>query len=274
MGLEASPRLGKIRKHLRGVKRRLLYVFLAFGIGASLTWYFRTVVMLWLLAPAREQLSPTGQPIFTSPTEMFSLTIGLAIKGGLVVGFPVLTYHVARFLSPLLSKRQRHFLVLFLPASLLCYLAGIAFAYFVLLPTGLQFLLHFGTEVAVPMIRISEYMTLVFAMLFWLGVVFELPLIMMMLVKLRIVSYQQLKRLRRYVPAMAFILSAIITPTFDIINQTLVAVPIILLYEVGLVLSWLATGGLGRLTLWLRTRERKQRHRVAEFWWRIESFWQ
>ena len=213
-------------------------MFVAFGVGASLTWYFRTTIFLWLLAPAGGRLSGTGQPIFTGPTEMFGLTVSLVMKGGIVVAAPVLVYHTYRFLGPLLNKRLRRTISLFLVLGFILYLGGTAFAYFVLLPTGLRFLLNFGTDIATPMIRITEYMDMAVAMLFWLGVVFELPLLMLLLAKLRVMSHKTFKRIRRYVPATAFILAAIITPTFDIINQTLVAIPLILLYEAGVFLAW------------------------------------
>lgn len=219
-------------------------MFLAFGVGASLTWYYHEAVFRLLLAPAKGALSPfAGLPIFTSPTEMFGMTISLAMKGGMAVAFPVLVFSAYGLVSPLLNPKQRRFAVLFLPAVFLCYLGGAAFAYFVMLPTGLNFLLHFGTNIAVPVITITEYMRLVTALLFWLGVVFEIPLIMFLLAQLKIVSRKRFKKFRRYVPAAALILSAIITPTFDVVNQTLVAVPIVLLFEAGLLLAWLAEGG-------------------------------
>ena len=161
------------------------------------------------------------------------------MKGGLFAAFPVAVYHAYRLLRPILSKKVRRFLGIFIPAGFVCYLCGVAFAYFVLLPTGLKFLLQFGTEVATPMVRITEYMSLAIAMIFWLGVVFELPLAMLLLAKLRIVSHKRFQKLRRYVPLAAFVLGAIITPTMDMVNQTLVAVPLILLYEVGVFLAWL-----------------------------------
>ena len=142
--------------------------------------------------------------------------------------------------SSLVPPQQRRFLVIFLPATVVCFLFGAAFAYFVLLPTGLQFLLNFGTGVAVPVIVLDEYISLLTAMVFWLGVGFELPITMYLLAKMQIVSYLRLRGLRKYVPVAAFVLSAIITPTFDVFNQTLLAVPIIVLYEVGLFLSWVA----------------------------------
>ena len=234
----ATPRLKALLRHLRSVKRRLLWVFIAFGVGSSLTWYFRTTVLGWLLLPAGGQLSATGRPVFTNPTEMFSLVVGLAIKGGLVVAVPVLVWQVFLFLRPLLSKRQGRFVAIFLPAVFVCFLGGTAFAYFVILPTGLRFLLGFGTDVADPLIRITEYTDLALALLFWLGVVFELPLVMFLLVKMRVVAYQRLKSFRKYVPLAAFILSALITPTVDIVNSTLVALPLIVLYEVGVILAW------------------------------------
>ena len=130
--------------------------------------------------------------------------------------------------------------MIFMPATVACFLLGAAFGYWVLLPNGLKFLLNFGTGVAVPLIVLDQYISLLTAMIFWLGVIFELPIAMFLLAKLRIVSYLRLRRLRRYVPVAAFILSAIITPTMDVFNATLMAVPMIALYEVGLFVSWLA----------------------------------
>ena len=216
-----------------------------------------------LFAPAKGGLSPYGGlPIFTSPSEMMSATIHLAMMGGLVAAFPVATIGVYQLVSPLLGRKRRRFVSLFLPAVFVCYLGGVAFAYFAMLPFGLTFLLHFGSGIAVPLIGITEYMSLVTAMLFWLGVVFELPLVMFLLTKLRLVRYERFRQISRYVPGAAFILSAIITPTFDVVNSTMVAVPIILLYGVGLLLSWRARPkDKGHKTIWQR------------IWWRLVSFW-
>ena len=233
---------------LRGVRRRLLPVFFFFGVGASLSWYFIIPIFGFLLAPAGGRLSPDGKPIFTSPTDMLVLQVGVSIKGGLIAAVPMLLYQAYNFLRPLLGVKVKHFIWWFLPLGALCYIGGTAFAYFVVLPTGLQYLLQFGTGVATPMIRITEYMSLVTALVFWMGVVFELPLAMMLLAKLGIVDYRGFQRFRRYVPPAAFTLGVIITPTVDPLNATLVAVPLIILYEAGIILSWL-----------VRPRQRKQR---------------
>ena len=230
----------RLARQLRGVKGRLLWVLVFLGLGMSLTWYFKTDVFRLLLEPADGGLSPDGRPIFISPIEMFTVTLSLVTKGGVVAAIPVAAFHIYRFASPMMGRRPKRIVKTYAALALALYLAGTAFAYFVLLPTGLRFLLSFGTDIATPMIRITDYLEIAMAMLFWLGIVFELPLVMMLLAHLRLVSYKQFRKVpRRYIVFAAFILGAIITPTFDAVNQTLVAVPLIVLYEVGVALAWL-----------------------------------
>ena len=232
---------GAVQRLIRRVKLRLILVFVAFGIGAGLTWMYREPIILWLFIPARGSLSSFGGlPIVTSPTEAFGVVISLVMRGGLIAAFPVATYSVLTLVSPLLDRKQRRFLLwLFAPAVFLCFLGGAAFTYYVLLPTGMRYLFSFGANIAVPAIQLSEYMNLSMTLIFWAGVVFELPIVMLTLSKLRLVGYARFKKYRKYVPLAAFILGALITPTFDMVNSTLVAVPIIVLFEMGLFLAWL-----------------------------------
>ncbi len=230
-----------MRRWARRARFGLLGTLVAFGAGAGLTWYFRETVFTLLIAPAGGMLSPhDGLPVYTSPVEVLSVTIKLALTGGVVAAIPVAVTTVFYLVSPLLSRHERRVVLLFLPAILLSWVGGAAFAYFVMLPVGIRFLLHFGEGFAVPTIRISEYLSLVTALIFWLGIIFELPLAMFLLAKLRMVSHERFRKLRKYVPVAALVLSAIITPTMDIVNQLLVAVPIVVLYEIGLFLAWLA----------------------------------
>ena len=263
-----APKGGALKRFIRKLRWRLLWVFTAFGLGGGLTWHFREPVFDFLLAPSNGTLSPfDGLPIFTGPTEMFSLTIGVAMKGGMAAAFPVATFSIANLLSPLLTRKQRRFIYwFFLPAVFLCFIGGAAFAYYVMLPTGLRFLLNFGEGIAVPLISITEYMSLVTAMLFWLGIIFNVPVVMYMLAKFRIMSHKRFVRFQRYVPVAAFVLSALITPTFDIVNQTLVAVPIILLFEFGLFLAWLARPKPKPTERWHRRWRRRT-------WGCIKSLW-
>ena len=180
------------------IRRRLFLVLITFGAGAAATWYYREAVFNILIAPSGGNLSPfDGMPVYNSPTAMMGATIQLAMRGGAIAALPVLAVSIYTLFSPLIPPQQRRFLVIFLPATVLCFLSGAAFAYWVLLPTGLKFLLNFGSGVAVPVIDISEYLNLLVAMMFWLGVVFELPIAMFLLAKLRIISYLRLRGLRK-----------------------------------------------------------------------------
>ena len=232
---------GAAQRLMRRIKLRLFFVFAAFGIGAGLTWMYRGPIISWLLRPGGS-LSPfEGLPIVTSPTEAFSVVISLVLKGGMVAAFPVATFSVVTLVSPLLDRKQRRFVLwFFTPALFVCFLGGVAFAYYVMVPTGMRYLINFGEGIAVPAIQLSEYMKISTALIFWAGVVFELPIVMFLLSKSRIVSYKKFVKWQKYVPVAAYTLGVLITPTIDIVNALLVAGPIVVLYEIGLFLAWLA----------------------------------
>lgn len=232
------------------VKWRVVWIGFAFGVGTFATWWYRAEVFDLLLAPSGGGLSPfDGKPVFTAPTEMMSASIRLALTGGRFAAIPVFTIGVITLLRPIMPRRLVRFIAVFLPAMFLCFIGGVAFAYIVMLPAGLGFLLHFGTDIAVPLITITSYMGLLMGLMFWMGVVFEVPLIMYLLTKLRVVSFKRLANLKMnvlFIPVTAFTLGAILTPTVDPINATFIAVPFILLYQVGLLLSWLVERGRRR----------------------------
>ena len=123
------------------------------------------------------------------------------------------------------------------PGSLACFALGAAFAYFFLLPPMLKFLLTYANDVAVPMIRISTYINLVVMLIFWMGLIFETPLMMFIGAKAGVISADTMAKGRRIIIVVAFLLSAVVTPTFDPVNQTLVAVPFLILFEIGLRLA-------------------------------------
>ncbi len=160
-----------------------------------------------------------------------------------LLALPVVVYELVMFIAPGLTPRERRYLLMFLPAVVITFALGVLFGYFIMLPPALRFLLTFDADIATPMIRVGNYMGIVTRLLFWLGMVFEIPILMFLLAKLRLVNHRMLARRRRIGIILAFVMGAMITPTFDPINQTLVAVPIILLYEAGIWLAWLARRG-------------------------------
>ena len=170
------------------------------------------------------------------------------MKSSLLVGIfaslPFVLYQIVMFVAPGLTGREKRYLYSLMPATLLSFVLGAAFGYFVLFPPAVKFLLSFGQELATPQIRIGSYISLMLSLLFWMGIVFQTPVILFFLSKIGIVTPEFLAKQRRYAIVVAFILGAAITPTFDPVNQSIVAIPIILLYELGIWLSKI--GRLGK----------------------------
>ena len=226
-----------LSKHLEELRWRILICVITLLLGSGICFGFFDVVSRALLAPAEQHLSSTGEPIFTEVTELFSVTVKICFLGGLILALPMLVYQGIMFVAPALTPTERRWAIVFVPSALLAFLGGAAFAYFVILPTILRFLLTFGGGMAEPMIRIGNYLNLVVTLISWMGFIFETPLVMLLLTKANVISTSTLARGRRFAVVLAFVLGAVITPTFDPANQALVAIPFILLYEMGIWLS-------------------------------------
>jgi len=230
--------------HLGELRTRLMWSAAAVLISTGVAFIFHERILILLMEPAQQFTDiPNGQPVYTELTEF----IGVAMKASLLFGFfaalPFVLFQMVMFVAPGLSPRERRYLYTLLPLSLLTFLVGAAFGYRILFPPAVNFLLSFGSDVATPYIRIGSYVNMMVSLLFWMGIVFETPLVMFFLSKIGVVTPQFLAKQRRYAVVGAFILGAIITPTFDPVNQTFVALPIIVLYEAGI---WLAKlGGRG-----------------------------
>ena len=230
-----------VGQHLQELRRRLIISTLTVVVATGVSFAFYKPLVRVLLRPGGFSTGADGpELVFIQLTEMLGVTVKVCLVSGLVLAFPMILYQVISFVAPGLTTRERRFLFAFLPGSLICFATGIAFAYFVLLPPALEFLKSFGSDLATPTIRIGNYISIVVMLLFWMGVVFETPLVMFLLAKLGIVTSRGFARWRRHWIVVAFILSALITPTVDPLNQVLVAAPLIVLYELGVWLSKLA----------------------------------
>ena len=213
---------------------------LAWSIGAGATFWWHPEVFAFLLAPAEKMLSPfEGKPTFTAPQDMFGSTLSLSMKGGQFVAFPVLLVGVLSMLKPFVPRRFWLFVTTYSAISIAMFALGASFVFWVMMPVSLHFLLNFGSGIAVPVILLTEYMALLLSLLFWIGIVFELPIAMQLLAKFRFVPYSRAKTLRKWIVPTAFIFAALITPSLDGTLTFLVALPILILYEIGLIAGWL-----------------------------------
>ena len=230
-----------ITAHLLELRRRLMWSAIVILVFTLVAFAFHQQILTLLMEPAQGFTDiPNEKPIYTELTEF----IGVAMKASLLFGFfaalPFVLFQMVMFVAPGLSPKERLYLYTLLPVSMILFLAGAAFGYRILFPPMVNFLLSFGEDVATPYIRIGDYISKMLMLLFWMGVAFDTPLVMFFLSKIGVMTPQSLAKQRRYAVVVAFILGALITPTFDPVNQTFVALPIIVLYEVGI---WLARLG-------------------------------
>ena len=228
-------------QHLGELRRRVFICVVALLVASAVSFVFFERLIEILVKPARDlQLGTGGELIYIEVTELLTTAIKVSLVSGLVLASPVILYQVVMFVAPGLTGREKRYLFGFMPAVILAFAGGVAFGYYVLTPPALHFLLTFGGDVATPMIRVSNIINLMIRLLFWMGLAFETPLVMYLLAQLGLVTARSLGKFRRYWVVVAFILAAIITPTVDPFNQALVAGPLLVLYELGILLARIA----------------------------------
>ncbi len=223
-----------IIEHLEELRSRLIKSLIALGIGAALAFAFTTPILRVLIAPAGVK------PIFLRPTEMFLTYFKVSMLAGVILAMPVIVYQFMRFAWPGLAGQERKYLAFVVPAATISFVAGVSFTYFVMLPYALRYLVSFGGDLAEAQWAIGEYITFVTTLLFWSGVVFETPLIIFFLARMRIITPQFLTSNRKIAVVVIAVIAAVITPTPDPFNMGLVMLPLLLMYELGILLAKLA----------------------------------
>ena len=169
----------------------------------------------------------------------------IAFFSGLVVAMPAILYQAWAFLSPAIGERARRYSATFVMVSLLSFILGGLFAYFILLPSALNFLLSIGKEDLIPMISVEKYVSFVLTIILCAGLVFEMPVAIFILTRMGIANHRFLRKKFKYAILAIFIIAAVITPTPDVFNMTLLAIPMIFLYEISIWVSFFATSRSG-----------------------------
>jgi len=228
----SSPDLKGISTHLEELRRRLIVCLVAVTAGILIAFAFAGQLFAILIRPAGDI-----NLIFVEVTEMLSTYMQVCLIGGIIIAMPVLVYELIVFVSPALTPREKKYVWIILPFIILMFAGGVIFGYFVLIPPAMQFLLSFGADIATPQIRIGNYISLVSRLLLAIGLVFETPVITTFLARLGILSSKWLAARWKWAVILAFVLGAVITPTLDPVNQTLIALPLIILYLLSILLA-------------------------------------
>ncbi len=241
-----------LMEHLIELRRRLLWSFAALGGSFALCLYFARPIFAFLVQPLLR--AGQGKLIYTDIFEAFFAEIKVAFFAAIMLAFPIMASQLWQFVAPgLYAKEKRAFLPFLLMTPIL-FLTGAALAYYVAMPLALRFLLGYQGNLggiqqeALP--AVGNYLAFVTKFLFGFGVSFLLPVLLMLLERAGVVSRAQLKAGRRYAIVAAFAIAAVLTPP-DVFSQLLLAVPLVLLYELALIAIWF-------------TERRRAREQVSE----------
>jgi sec-independent protein translocase protein TatC len=215
--------------HLGELRYRIVVSLCAVGVASVVGFQYSEQIINWLARPLPVKLA------YLEPTEPFWVNFKVALVAGAFLVLPVLLYQVWAFVAPGLLPRERKFALPFVILSTLCFAIGATFALTVIVPFAVTFLVSFKTGNLVATISVNRYVDFVLKFTIAFGLVFELPLAITLASRIGLVTPKFLAKNRKYAILLAFVAAAILTPTPDAFNQTLMAGPLILLYEVGIV---------------------------------------
>lgn len=221
--------------HLRELRSRLGKSVIALLAGSLVSFAFSKQILIFLLEPMGDY-----NVIAPRPTTSIGIFMKISLLSGVIIATPVIAYQLLAFITPGLTRKERRSLYWIIPGMTFSFIGGVAFAYFVMLPAAIPFLLGFLSDVVQPTWMVDEYIPFIISLVFWVGLSFETPLICYFLAVLGIVNAKQLLKGWRIALIAIAVLSAAITPTPDPFNMMLVMGPLLLLYFLGIFLAWLA----------------------------------
>ena len=245
-------------EHLEDLRRALIYSFYALCGGTAVALFFSPQIFRWLQSPMQRFLPPGSHFIITTPFETYFAYFLIAVVFGLLLASPFIFYFIWNFIRPGLKPEEKRGII---PVALTCallFVGGSLFGYFVVFPTGFQFAVKIlaGTDILL-MPKMSDYLGFSLRMLLAFGLIFELPLFMALLGRFGLVSAPKLRKVRKYVVVVIFLVAGVLTPGPDVLSQVLMALPLMILFELGILLVWLAEKKRGKTSDNLPQKEPK-----------------
>ncbi|MDA8441843.1 MAG: twin-arginine translocase subunit TatC [Peptococcaceae bacterium] len=228
-----------LMEHLKGLRRVLMISAYAVALGTIIGW----LVSDWAFAYLAQPVTALAKVSFitTTPMEPVLVKLKVAIVVGVVVALPILVWQIWSFILPALKQKERKSLYLVVPSSILLFIGGAAFCFYLVLPVGIKFLLFAGGGAvnSTPFVTKTSYMSFILTFLITFGLVFQLPVVLLILIQLGLVSPRTLAKKRRWALLIIIVLAAVVAPTPDLFTQGLMAAPMYFLYEVSIWLGYL-----------------------------------
>lgn len=225
-------------EHLDELRRRIVYSLLGVGVGLIAGFALLGRISAFLLEPTYSILPPGRHMIYTQPGEAFSFNIQIALIAAVVFAAPIIMYQVWLFIAPGLYANEKKMAIPFVAMSTLGFLAGALFNHYVVFKFMMKFFASFDTNDLVFMPKLEDVFDLYTKMLIGMGLVFQMPTIVLFLAKMKMVTWRFLVRNFKYAILVIFIAAAIITPSPDVVTQTIFAAPMLGLYLFGIVIAW------------------------------------
>jgi sec-independent protein translocase protein TatC len=225
-----------LTSHLQELRKRLIFSFIAVAAGFVICYAFSENLFAILSQPLLNMMPAGGSLIFTSVAEAFFTYMKVAFIAGIILTSPFVLFQVWAFVAPGLYRHEKRYVIPFVAAGSFFFLLGILFAYFVAIPVGFKFLLGYATDFIKPMPSMKEYLSFSIKFLLAFGLVFQFPVVLVLLARIGIVDAKTMARHRKYAILLIFIFAAVMTPP-DIISQLLMAIPLMGLYELSILLS-------------------------------------
>ena len=226
-------------EHLDELRKRIVHSLLAVAVGILVGFFFIDRIADFLLAPTRQILPAGSKMIYTQPGEAFSFDVQIALIAGVVLAAPVIAYEVWMFIAPGLYANEKKLAIPFVLLSTIGFLAGALFNHYVVFVWMMAFFASFNTPDLQFLPRLDDVFDLYTKMLLGMGLVFQMPTIIYFLAKMKLVTWRWLLKSFKYAILVIFIAAAVITPSGDMVTQSIFAAPMIALYILGIVIAWI-----------------------------------
>ena len=227
-----------IFEHLDELRSRLVVVAIAFVVATGVSVVFSARALEVLISPLGEFVPQT-----IHPTESFVVYFRIALIGGVALSMPVIVYEVIGYILPGLLPTEKRYLFAMLPGVTVAFIAGVSFAALIMLPAAINFMQGFLDTIIENRWTLDNYIAFVTRILFWMGIVFQTPLLMFMMAKLNILTAEKMAKGRKFAILIIAVVAAIVTPTPDPINMMIVMIPLYMLFEIGIILARVAGRG-------------------------------
>ncbi|MCX8044555.1 MAG: twin-arginine translocase subunit TatC [Desulfobacterota bacterium] len=221
--------------HLEELRKRIIICLIAIGVGFFISYLFSEQIFALLSRPLVAVLPRNSSFIFTGITEAFFTYLKLSLFSGIFLASPVIIYQIWKFVAPGLYEQERRSILPFVITATFLFIIGIVFCYAIVLPAAFKFFVSYNTDTIRMLPSLGEYLTFTCVFLLAFGIVFEVPVFVVCLAKLGILKEHHLTSNRKLIILGSFIVAALLTPTPDAINQSLMAIPMIILYELSII---------------------------------------